>query len=197
MYFSQRINDLFSMKKFLIWLAVSLVALLLLAFVAFQWLRYDTKRHSPAATVEFVSEGNTIIVDYCHPYKKGRTIFGELVPYGEVWRTGANEATTFSTTSDLQINGEILPQGKYTLWTIPGEAEWEIIFNSEMYGWGVGFDQKASRQAQHDVLSATVPVKKLDPPVEQFTIEITQGNDAVMNLRWDDTSVSLPMEFAE
>lgn len=185
------------MKKFLKWLAIVLISLIVIAVIAFQWLRYDTKRHSPAATVEFVSEDNTIIIDYCRPYKKDREIFGELVPYGEVWRTGANEATTFSTTAPLNINGETLPEGDYTLWTIPGESEWEIIFNEEMYGWGVGMDQKASREAEHDVLSTSVPVRSLDQPQEQFTIELKEGNDIIMELRWDDVSVTLPMEWAE
>ncbi len=185
------------MKKFLKWFAIGLVALFVIAVIGYQWMMYNTKRHSPSATVEFVSQGNTIIIDYCRPYKKGRDIFGELVPYGAVWRTGANEATTFTTTTALEMEGKMLPEGKYTLWTIPGEVEWQIIFNSEMYGWGVGFDQQASRQEKNDVLSVSVPVREIDPPLEQFTIELIEGNDITLNLRWDDTSVSLPMQWAE
>jgi hypothetical protein len=69
-------------------------------------------------------------------------IFGGLVPYGEVWRTGANEATTFTTNQDLLVDGSFLAAGKYTLWTIPGPESWKVIFNSKMYPWGIDTDKK-------------------------------------------------------
>ncbi len=78
----------------------------------------EAKRASPEDMVEYVNEDLRIDVFYCQPSKRGREIFGELVPFGEVWRTGANEATTFETSIDLTIGGKVLPAGKYTLWTI-------------------------------------------------------------------------------
>lgn len=177
------------------WSVIIIGALVLMAFIGFQWMRYNTKRHSPEATVEYAGKGNHIAINYCRPYKKDREIFGGLVPYGQVWRTGANEATTFETSADLLIDGDVLPAGKYTLWTIPGETQWEIIFNSEQYGWGVGFDQKAARIPKHDVLVATAPTKQADSIQEQFTIELVAASDVNLQFTWDRTSVSLPMSW--
>ncbi len=186
------------MKKLITRIFIIVAALLVVGVVLFQWLRFDTKRHSPAAITEFVSNGNNITVHYCRPYKKDRAIFGELVAYGEVWRTGANEATTFYTNKDLMIDGQPLPKGEYTLWTIPNETEWKIIFNDQMYGWGVGFDQQASRQAKFDVLTASVPVMQSESPTEQFTIDITPAeNAAILSLAWDQTHVELPMHYTQ
>lgn len=185
------------MNNKLKWALVILGALLLLAFIGFQWMKHNTKRHSPEATIEFAGDGNEITINYCRPYKKDRKIFGGLVPYGEVWRTGANEATTFTTTADLIIDGELLPAGEYTLWTIPADTHWEIIFNSELYGWGVGFDQKASRIAKYDVLKAMAPVVSTDGVQEQFTIRLNTSDDVDMVFEWDQVSVTLPMSWAE
>ena len=96
------------------------------------------------------------------------------------------------------IGGKRLPAGKYTLWTIPGSKEWLVMFNDKMYSWGVGFDQKPSREAEHDVLETTVPVQKLSKPVEQFTISFApERGGAVMNLVWDRTKISIPVLPAE
>lgn len=133
-------------------------------------------------------------VFYNRPYKKDRVIFGELVPYGEVWRTGANEATTFTTTKDIQFGGQQLPAGSYTLWTIPGQEEWTVIINSKQYSWGVNFQAQASRDPEADVLQVKVPVQRTETPVEQFTIDFMEeaGNTALV-LMWDDTKVSVPL----
>lgn len=185
------------MNNKLKWSVIILGALVLFVFIGFQWMRHNTKRHSPEATVEFAESGKRITIDYCSPYKKDRKIFGGLVPYGQVWRTGANEATTFDTSADLMISGERLPAGKYTLWTIPGEDHWEVIFNSEEYGWGVGFDQKASRVAKHDVLKAKALVKRTDGVQEQFTIRLNTSDDVDLVFVWDQVSATLPMSWAE
>lgn len=187
------------MKKFFKWFTIVLGALIVIGVVGFQLMKYNTKRHSPAATAQYAANGNSISVDYCRPYKKERDIFGGLVPYGEVWRTGANEATTFVTNSDLSIQGKTLSAGEYTLWTIPKENEWEIIINSGEYGWGVSFEGKASREPKFDVISATVPVQKTEEPFEQFTIVLEEGkeHDVEMELKWDLTLVELPIDWAE
>lgn len=152
-----------------------------------------TKSHSPEDTVTF-SEGDlSLAVFYNRPSKKGRNIFGELIPYGNVWRTGANEATTFTTNKSLNINGKSLAPGTYTLWTIPGEKEWEVIFNNKMYPWGVNFSQEASREADHDVLNTKVAVEQLTQPVEMFTIQFGYQEVLNMTLSWDQTKVSVPI----
>lgn len=180
------------MNKVLKWVLIVLVALIVIGFAGFQYLTYQTKQASPEDTVAYSEGGLEMEVYYNRPSKKDRVIFGELVPYGEVWRTGANEATTFETNQDLTINGKTLPAGKYTLWTIPGQQSWEVIFNSKMYGWGVNFNAQASREAEHDVLSVEVPVENLGSPVELFTIAFEAG--PALTLSWDQTKVSVPLQ---
>ncbi|MDT0644417.1 DUF2911 domain-containing protein [Zunongwangia sp. F363] len=160
-------------------------------------LRYNTKAHSPEATVQYEDNGLKMEVFYNRPYKKGRNIFGGLVPYGEVWRTGANEATTFETHEDIMVDGSLLRAGKYTLWTIPGKNSWKVIFNSQMYPWGIDMDKKAYRNPQYDALVVEIGVDKLQENVEQFTIFFSKSNDLVfMILTWDHTSVPVPIKPA-
>src|SRR5688572_14347112 len=119
------------MRKFLIISGVAVALLIALAFVAKFFVKQHDKSFSPEEEVGFASGELNIRVFYNRPYKKGRVIFGGLVPYDKVWRTGANEATTFETSRDLLIEGSTLRKGKYSLWTIPGEETWKIIFNTE------------------------------------------------------------------
>src|SRR5688572_20929448 len=111
-------------------------AVLILAVLLFNSLSYgQNKMASPRDSVKtHVGEAN-IIVNYGSPSVKGRTIWGKLVPYDRVWRTGANEATTFTTDKALTVEGKELPAGKYSLFTIPGEKEWTIIFNKNAKQW--------------------------------------------------------------
>ncbi|MDT0689515.1 DUF2911 domain-containing protein [Salegentibacter sp. F188] len=161
-------------------------------------MRYNTKAHSPEDTVQFESDGLKLEVLYSRPYKKDREIFGALVPYDEVWRTGANEATTFETNKDILVDGSLLKAGKYTLWTIPGEKSWKVIFNSQMYPWGIDVEKKAYRDPEYDTLVIETAVNKIENYVEQFTIFFEEINDLVfLFLSWDDTSVSLPIKEAE
>ncbi|MEG9328486.1 DUF2911 domain-containing protein [Salinimicrobium catena] len=158
----------------------------------------NTKSFSPEDTVTFQQDELILEVFYNRPYKKERQIFGGLVPYGEVWRTGANEATTFTTNKDIYVDGSLLPAGKYTLWTIPMEESWKVIFNSEMYPWGITADEKPSRVPEYDVLTVEVPSKRTDEPVEQFTIDFTTAYDFIqMNFVWDRTLVRVPIKDVE
>jgi hypothetical protein len=185
------------MKKILKWVLITFASLAVVLFIAFQIMRTQTKKHSPEATVE-LSEGDLqLSVFYNRPYKKGREIFGGLVPYGEVWRTGANEATTFTTNKDLMIDGQILPAGKYTLWTIPGPDQWTVIFNGKQYSWGVNFNGKPSREPEADVLEVQVPVQTLEQPVEQFTISFEEGENLSLALEWDRTRVAVPLPLED
>lgn len=158
----------------------------------------NTKSYSPEDTVEFQSEDLVLEVFYNRPYKKDRQIFGGLVPFDEVWRTGANEATTFFTSKDILVDGSPLPAGIYTLWTIPKEESWKVIFNSEMYPWGITADGLPSRLPEYDVLVVEAPVTKLENPVEQFTIFFEEKQGLVqLNLVWDQTLVRVPIVDAE
>ncbi len=182
------------MKKFLKWSGIVLVSLAILLFAGFQVMKYQTKKASPEIEAQYKSNGKDIEVEYSSPSKRNREIFGALVPYGEVWRTGANEATTFETKTDLTISGRKLPAGKYTLWTIPNQTEWTIIFNSKQYGWGMGWDGKIPREPEADALQLTVPVQNTETVIEQFTINFAESPGVTMNLMWDNVKVSVPIE---
>jgi len=170
---------------------------LLFALVVGPMLKKNTKKHSPEVTEVYTSDDLEIEIFYSSPSKKDRVIFGELVPYNEVWRTGANEATTFTTNKELIIDGKTLAAGSYTLWTVPGEKDWQIIFNSQMYSWGVRWqDSKAMREPEHDALVATAVVSESITIEENFTIKVveTPAQAMVLMFSWDQVVVPLPME---
>ena len=133
---------------------------------------------------------------YCRPYKKERKIFGELVPYDRVWRTGANEPTTFETKTPVLIKNKPLDAGVYSLWTIPNEEEWQIIFNSKIADWGVDYSGTPLRNPEYDVVVVTVPSWKGEKVIEQFTITIEEIDDQLeMILMWDKTTVVVPINL--
>jgi hypothetical protein len=133
--------------------------------------------------------GQDISVRYGRPYKKGRVIFGGLIPFGKVYRCGADSATTITFNKDATFGGKPVKAGTYTLFVIPNEASWTIILNSQLGQWGA-FDY--DKYKDKDVLHADVPVNKLDIPVEQLTISLPPS---VMNITWDQTQVSIPVSF--
>ena len=142
-----------------------------------------SKRPSPPATVT----GTNFTIEYSRPSLKGRKAFGELEPYGKVWRTGANEATTFEAKKDLKINGQTLPAGTYALFTIPGEQEWTIIFNKTAKQWGAyKYDEK------QDALRVKVKPTKTAAPVEQFTI--AADKTSTVTLAWDNTQAAFTVK---
>lgn len=172
--------------------------ILILGLVLVLILRYTTKAHSPEDTVTYEQNDLKLEVFYNRPYKKDREIFGNLVPYNEVWRTGANEATTFETNKNILVDGSLLEAGKYTLWTIPMENSWKVIFNSKMYPWGINLDKKAYRDPKFDALVLERPVENTDSNLEQFTIQFEKKGEFVnMVLAWDDTRVSVPIKTEE
>lgn len=178
---------------------LTIAGLLLVAgLVIFLILKYNTKAHSPEETVTFISGDLSMEVFYNRPYKKEREIFGELVPYNEVWRTGANEATTFETNKDILVDGSELEAGKYTLWTIPMKDTWKVIFNSGMYPWGINLDEKAYRDPAFDALVLETPVKTNEERLEQFTISFEEENELIfLRLAWDQTLVEVPIKEKE
>lgn len=182
------------MRKFFVFVLVPLLVLSLVAFGIFQILKYSTKQYSPCEVVQYTENDYDLEVAYCRPFKKGRTIFGGLVPYGEVWRTGANEPTTFKTETDLYILGQKLPAGEYTLWTIPNIGEWKVIFNSGNRGWGINFDGEATRDSTLDVVKVSVNPKRSFMVYEQFTI-FFDHEPLRMMLQWDFTRVDVPLKL--
>ena len=151
---------------------------------------------SPGGNVVFNSDNATFEVEYSRPYKKGRLIFGKesddaLVPYAKYWRTGANAATTFSTSEDISFAGELVKAGKYSLYTIPGKDSWVIALNSV----NDTFFAIAEADQANDVLRVTLSSSEVTDIVEQFTIDFS--NDSIssyMDLKWDKTLVSIPLK---
>ncbi len=144
-------------------------------------------RPSPPAKVDAtILNGAAISLNYSSPAVKGRTIWGGLVPYNQVWRTGANEANVFQTDKDILVNGQKLPAGKYSLFTIPGETEWTIIFNKEWDQWGT-----MKYNSSNDVLRVTTnPQKSLQFNERlKFTLE-----DSVLSLLWENLQVNLLLQ---
>lgn len=183
------------MRRFLIFVGIGVVVIILL-FVGIETMntRYQ-KSFSPEELVEFEQGKLHIEVFYNRPYKKGRDIFGHLVPFGEVWRTGANETTTFKTSKDLLIEGKVLAAGTYSLWTIPDKELWTVIFNRQHGQWGVNSEGEPNRDPASDALTVQVHAVQQQREFEQFTIEFAQMNeDAEMVLLWDKTLVAIPFE---
>jgi hypothetical protein len=142
----------------------------------------DEKRVSPHEQLSATVGGRKVTVQYGRPYKKGRLIFGGLVPYDQVWRTGADEATTFVTDGELTIGGLRVPKGSYALFTVPAKSGWTFIVNKTAQQWGAfSYDAKA------DVGRVPMKVGASAAPVEQFTIELQPVGDrkAILKLSWD------------
>ena len=152
--------------------------------------------NNPVSPLETVSSGDSdVSITYSRPFKNDRLIFGNasdeaLVLYDNYWRTGANRHTYIENNRDLSINGNTLFPGKYSIYTIPGENEWEVFFNSNVKYFGVSRPNESD-----DILSVKVPVVKLLNEIEQFTIEFE--NDSIFNyisLKWDLTKVMIPFK---
>lgn len=149
-------------------------------------------RPSPMEMVTFKSPEDTYVkITYGRPQKRARPIFGELVPFGKVWRTGANEATELTTTADIMLAGNKVPAGTYTIFTIPDKDKWTIILNKELGQWGAyRYDEGK------DLLRFTVPTKQLKNMYEPFTIEFEQNaNDVLLKMMWERTGVEIPLTF--
>ncbi|MEX0685061.1 MAG: DUF2911 domain-containing protein [Balneolales bacterium] len=145
-------------------------------------------RKSPVV-IEHTTVGDTYMkVVYGQPYKRNRAIFGDLVPFNEVWRAGANEATEITLTGDINFNGETLKAGNYSLLAIPNQDNWTIVVSSQLGKWGAySYDENM------DVLRTDVPVTSLDEPSEAFTIQFAEDGSA-LSMMWDRTLVSIPIE---
>jgi hypothetical protein len=147
-------------------------------------------RPSPSGTADVTLKGQTISIQYSRPSMRGRKIMGELVPYGEVWRTGANEATQLSTPVDLTIGGANVPAGLYSLYSLPGEHNWKLIINKQTGQSGTEY------HADQDLVRVDMQVGKTSAPVEQFTISWskTGGDAARLVFEWETTRLTVPVK---
>ena len=144
---------------------------------------------SPRATEEIAAGTGTLRVEYSRPFVKGRKIFGGLVPYGQVWRTGANAATTFVAGVDVTLGTTPVPKGTYTLYTLPGEKSWTLVVSKQTGQWGTQYDQA------QDFARIDLKVEPLPQPVEQFliTLEASGPNAGRIVLEWENTRLSAPI----
>ena len=144
------------------------------------------KRPSPPATATGMVKGKNITINYSSPGVKGREIWNGLVPYGQIWRAGANEATTFETDKDVKIKRQSLPAGKYAFFAIPGEKKWTVIFNKVPDQWGAyNYDQ------QQDALRVVVKAKETDEMYERLQYEITKKG---FELQWEHRVIRVPIK---
>jgi hypothetical protein len=146
------------------------------------------QRPSPPAKAHCAfAAGKTLTVEYSSPRIRGRKIYGDLVPYGEVWRAGANEATTFVTNTDLTVGGKSVPAGSYTIFTIPNQDKWTLIISEKTGEWGMPYPGEGDDFARVDM-----KVSPLPSPVENFTIAFDQaGGSCTLHLDWETTRASV------
>ena len=144
-----------------------------------------SKRPSPPGTSDCTINGKKVTVDYSRPSLKGRKLGTDLAPYGKVWRTGANEATTLTTAIALDIAGVKVPAGTYTLYTLPSEGTWKLIINKQTGQWGTEYHE------EQDLARVDMKKQEIVVPVEQFTIALDQdSNDSAdLALEWEKTRV--------
>lgn len=148
---------------------------------------------SPPATADATIGGKKISIKYSAPSVRNRKIMGDLVPYGTVWRTGANAATTLVTDADLMIGDLRVPKGTYTLYSLPGETEWKLIVNKQTGQWGTEYKE------DQDLGRVNLNVSKTSAPVEKFIISIEPGgnNGATLKMMWENTQLSAPITLAQ
>jgi len=156
-------------------------------FSSMIWAQGDkSSRPSPPATATGKVNGATITINYSSPSVKGRKIWGELVPYDQVWRAGANEATLFTTDKDIKVEGKPLKAGKYSLYAIPGQNEWTIILNSQTGQWGIKMDGSTTEDPSKDVLRVKVKPQKAKAFQEHMAYTIDNNGFALV---WENLSV--------
>ena len=141
------------------------------------------------ASVKF-DDGKTVTIQYSRPSMRGRKIFGGLVPYGQVWRTGANAATSLKTDVDLTIGSANVPAGSYTVYTLPGMNSWKLIVNKQTGQWGTEYSEG------QDLARVDMKVGQLPSGMETFTVSLdkTSGTSAMLKLDWENTIASVEVQ---
>ena len=167
---------------------IALSTLLTILFTTAASSQMGGGRPSPAASATCdLGGGKTIKTDYSSPRVKGRKIYGELVPFGEVWRSGANEATTFVSNADVVVGGKAVPAGSYTIFTVPGADKWTLIINKKTGEWGIPYKYESDELARVDM-----KVSKLPAPVENFTIAYDKAaGGCTLRMDWETTRASV------
>jgi Protein of unknown function (DUF2911) len=152
----------------------------------------QNSKPSPDATADVNLGGKTIAIVYSQPSMRGRKIMGDLVPYGKVWRTGANAATTLTTPVDLTIGGTAVPAGKYTLYSLPGENSWKLIINKQTGQWGTEYEEG------QDLARVEMKVSQTPSPVEQFSISWNKKSEsqADLTMAWENTRATVPVKVS-
>lgn len=152
----------------------------------------QTPQPSPSTTLEQVVGLTEVKIEYSRPAMRGRTIMGDLVPYGSLWRTGANKNTTLSFSDPVTVGGQALAAGTYALFTRPGKSLWEVFFYTETENWGTPQEWQSKSVAA----VIEVPTQSLAEPQESFTISINEltNTGANISLSWENTRVTLPLE---
>ena len=169
-----------------------ILILLLPAFLESNAQEPLTPRESPLEMVTMKFENSYIKITYCRPSVNGREIFGNLVPYGEVWRTGANEATEITFTDDVLVSDQPVEAGTYSIYTIPDKNSWTFILNKDLGMWGA-----FSYNEDHDILRIQAKAETTMSAYEPFTIEFDQKGLPSTNilLMWEDTRVTIPVKL--
>jgi hypothetical protein len=167
---------------------IGLVLGVFLAALAGGAVSSDAQLASPVAKAGCkFADGKTITVNYSSPRMRGRRIFGDLVPFGEVWRAGADDATTFITTADISVGGKNVPAGKYTLFTLPTPAKWTLIISKQTGEWGIPYPGE-----KYDFARMEMKVSKLPSPLENFTISFDPtGTTCAMKFDWESTRAAI------
>jgi hypothetical protein len=164
---------------------ISILSLSVLLLAGIATAQEPKKPLSPPASTEAkLSNGKKLSVAYSAPSMRGRKIMGELVPYGKVWRTGANAATTLTTEGDIMLGSIHVPAGTYTLFTIPGEKEWTLIVNKQTGQSGTAYDEA------QDLGRTKMTVKSTKEPVETFAINATS---TALTFTWENTQAIVPV----
>jgi DUF2911 family protein len=166
----------------------SVLSLLLCCALMVAAQQDKSKRPSPPAQATWdLGGGKSVTIDYSSPRAKGRKIYGELVPFGQVWRTGANEATALVTPVDLTIGGTTVPAGSYTIFTVPNKDKWSLVISKKTGEWGTDYPGQSNDLARVDMKVSALP-----SPVENFAISFEKaGSGANLNIDWDTTRASV------
>lgn len=175
-----------------LWMVFGGALLVVIIFVVF--VREEGEFKSPQDKQTFTDGDLKVDHVYGRPSKRDRVIFGGLVPFDTIWRTGANEATEFHTNQDLDFGGQPLKAGDYSMWAKPGKETWSLYFNSVIPDWGIN-EQGLSRDAANDAIVITAPSTSSDQVTEIFTISVEKA-DSTYNLvfNWDKTKVVFPFK---
>jgi hypothetical protein len=175
------------MRKVIAFVSVVCLALALFVFVSDAHQDKSSRPSPPATASVDLGGGKSVTIDYSSPRLKGRKLGKDLAPYGQVWRTGANESTTLVATADITVGGTPVPAGSYTIFTIPNPDKWVFIISKKTGEWGTQYPGPSNDLARIDMKVSSLP-----SPVENFTISFDKSaNGGTLNMDWETTRASV------